>query len=62
MRIIANFNDIMTGGKHHRFKRGYKNVIDEAIRLVRFGYLMHGSYSSVSNGPMVSVNILACLL
>ncbi|MBQ5591027.1 MAG: phosphomannomutase/phosphoglucomutase [Clostridia bacterium] len=21
------------GGKHHRFKRGYKNVIDEAIRL-----------------------------
>ena len=22
------------GGKHHRFKRGYKNVIDEGIRLV----------------------------
>ncbi|KAJ0643647.1 putative phosphomannomutase [Helianthus annuus] len=22
-------------GKHHQFKRGYKNVIDEAIRLVR---------------------------
>lgn len=22
------------GGKHHRFKRGYKNVIDEAVRLV----------------------------
>ncbi len=22
------------GGEHHRFKRGYKNVIDEAIRLV----------------------------
>ncbi|KAF8752725.1 hypothetical protein HU200_011878 [Digitaria exilis] len=22
-------------GKHHRFKRGYKNVIDEAIRLVK---------------------------
>jgi len=21
------------GGKHHRFKRGYKNVIDEAVRL-----------------------------
>ena len=21
------------GGKHHRFKRGYKNVINEAIRL-----------------------------
>ncbi len=24
-------------GKHHRFKRGYKNVIDEAIRLNREG-------------------------
>lgn len=21
------------GGKHHRFKRGYKNVINEAVRL-----------------------------
>lgn len=28
--------EFLTGGKHHRFKRGYKNVIDEAIRLVRF--------------------------
>lgn len=43
MRMDANFNNIIAGGKHHRFKRGYKNVIDEAIRLVRFGYLMHGS-------------------
>ncbi|MEM6613361.1 MAG: phosphomannomutase/phosphoglucomutase [Cyanobacteria bacterium P01_C01_bin.72] len=25
------------GGKHHRFKRGYKNVIDEAIRLNKSG-------------------------
>ncbi len=25
------------GGKHHRFKRGYKNVIDEAIRLNEAG-------------------------
>lgn len=25
------------GGKHHRFKRGYRNVIDEAIRLDRSG-------------------------
>lgn len=31
--IICNLS---LGGKHHRFKRGYKNVIDEAIRLVRF--------------------------
>ena len=29
--------EFLIGGKHHRFKRGYKNVIDEAIRLVRFG-------------------------
>ena len=26
------------GGKHHRFERSYKNVIDEAIRLVRFNF------------------------
>ena len=25
------------GGKHHRFKRGYKNVIDEAVRLEKEG-------------------------
>ena len=25
---------LFSGGKHHRFKRGYKNVIDEGIRLV----------------------------
>ena len=25
------------GGKHHRFKRGYKNVIDEGIRLNKSG-------------------------
>ena len=25
------------GGVHHRFKRGYKNVIDEAVRLCREG-------------------------
>ena len=25
------------GGRHHRFKRGYKNVIDEALRLCQSG-------------------------
>lgn len=25
------------GGRHHRFKRGYKNVIDEAVRLEKEG-------------------------
>ena len=28
---------IQHGGKHHRFKRGYKNVIDEGIRLNKSG-------------------------
>lgn len=29
------------GGKHHRFKRGYKNVINEAIRLNNLGEESH---------------------
>lgn len=30
---LADFIENDLGGVHHRFKRGYKNVIDEAIRL-----------------------------
>lgn len=30
---LADFIENHLGGKHHRFKRGYKNVINEAIRL-----------------------------
>lgn len=30
---LAEFIEKKLGGVHHRFKRGYKNVIDEAIRL-----------------------------
>lgn len=30
---LADFIENTLGGVHHRFKRGYKNVIDEAIRL-----------------------------
>jgi len=30
---LASFIQDKLGGKHHRFKRGYKNVINEAIRL-----------------------------
>lgn len=30
---LAKFIEKDLGGVHHRFKRGYKNVIDEAIRL-----------------------------
>ncbi len=34
---LAEFIEQDLGGKHHRFKRGYKNVINEAIRLNRAG-------------------------
>ena len=30
---LKDFIENELGGKHHRFKRGYKNVINEAIRL-----------------------------
>ena len=30
---LAKFIEKHLGGVHHRFKRGYKNVIDEAVRL-----------------------------
>ncbi|NWJ50923.1 MAG: phosphomannomutase/phosphoglucomutase [Bacteroidetes bacterium] len=30
---LAAFIETKLGGKHHRFQRGYKNVINEAIRL-----------------------------
>lgn len=33
LEFVYNLQSLI-GGKHHRFKRGYKNVIDEAIRLV----------------------------
>lgn len=34
---LHNFIENQLGGKHHRFKRGYKNVINEAIRLENNG-------------------------
>lgn len=34
---LATFIEGKLGGKHHRFKRGYKNVIDEGIRLNSVG-------------------------
>lgn len=30
---LKEFIENKSGGKHHRFKRGYKNVINEAVRL-----------------------------
>lgn len=34
---LREFIESALGGKHHRFKRGYKNVINEAIRLNKEG-------------------------
>ncbi len=34
---LSDFIENTLKGKHHRFKRGYKNVIDEAIRLNKEG-------------------------
>lgn len=34
---LKSFIEQHLGGKHHRFRRGYKNVIDEAVRLCESG-------------------------
>ena len=34
---LKSYIEETLGGKHHRFKRGYKNVINEAIRLNQEG-------------------------
>ncbi len=34
---LSRFIEQTLGGKHHRFKRGYKNVINEAVRLNQAG-------------------------
>ena len=34
---LKTYLETTLGGKHHRFKRGYKNVINEAIRLNKKG-------------------------
>lgn len=40
------------GGKHHRFKRGYKNVINEAIRLNNEGEECHLAIETSGHGAM----------
>ncbi|CAN6704810.1 unnamed protein product [Malus baccata var. baccata] len=37
MSAIVLEEQFLVGGKHHRFKRSYKNVVDEAIRLNSIG-------------------------
>ena len=40
------------GGKHHRFKRGYKNVINEAIRLNEAGVETHLAMETSGHGAI----------
>ncbi|KAJ6892412.1 phosphomannomutase/phosphoglucomutase-like isoform X1 [Populus alba x Populus x berolinensis] len=40
------------GGKHHRFKRGYKNVIDEAVRLNSVGEESHLAIETSGHGAL----------
>jgi len=40
------------GGKHHRFKRGYKNVINEAIRLNSEGIESHLAIETSGHGAL----------
>ncbi|MDO4288155.1 MAG: phosphomannomutase/phosphoglucomutase [Eubacterium sp.] len=40
------------GGKHHRFKRGYKNVINEAIRLNAEGTETHLAMETSGHGAI----------
>jgi phosphomannomutase len=40
------------GGKHHRFKRGYKNVINEALRLNSIGEECHLAIETSGHGAL----------
>jgi phosphomannomutase len=46
------------GGKHHRFKRGYKNVIDEGIRLNSVGEETHLAIETSGHGALKENNWL----
>uniref|UniRef100_A0A251RS66 Putative alpha-D-phosphohexomutase, alpha/beta/alpha I/II/III n=1 Tax=Helianthus annuus TaxID=4232 RepID=A0A251RS66_HELAN len=43
---------ILTWGKHYRFKRGYKNVIDEAIHLNSVGEELHLAIETIGHGAL----------
>lgn len=49
LRIFIEDN---LNGKHHRFKRGYKNVINEAIRLNKEGEECHLAIETSGHGAM----------
>ncbi|KAK8671627.1 hypothetical protein V6N13_038217 [Hibiscus sabdariffa] len=49
---LTSFIERKLGGKHHRFKRGYKNVIDEAIRLNSVGEESHLAMETSGHGAL----------
>lgn len=49
---LTTFIEKKLGGKHHRFKRGYKNVIDEAIRLNSVGEESHLAIETSGHGAL----------
>ncbi|XP_057979615.1 uncharacterized protein LOC131165657 isoform X2 [Malania oleifera] len=49
---LTTFIEQKLGGKHHRFKRGYKNVIDEAIRLNTVGEESHLAIETSGHGAL----------
>ncbi|XP_051130898.1 uncharacterized protein LOC127251294 isoform X1 [Andrographis paniculata] len=55
---LTTFIEKKLGGKHHRFKRGYKNVIDEAIRLNSVGEETHLAIETSGHGALKENNWL----
>lgn len=49
---LTDFLEGKLGMKHHRFKRGYKNVINEAIRLNREGEETHLAIETSGHGAV----------
>ncbi|CAL9230663.1 unnamed protein product, partial [Arabidopsis halleri] len=49
---LTSYIEKKLGGKHHRFKRGYKNVIDEAIRLNSVGEESHLAIETSGHGAL----------
>ncbi|GMY08766.1 phosphomannomutase/phosphoglucomutase [Fagus crenata] len=49
---LTTFIEKKLGGKHHRFKRGYKNVIDETIRLNSIGEESHLAIETSGHGAL----------
>ncbi|KAL8538593.1 hypothetical protein ACS0TY_000565 [Phlomoides rotata] len=55
---LTTFIEKKLGGRHHRFKRGYKNVIDEAIRLNSVGEESYLAIETSGHGALKENNWL----